>query len=175
MNRCLPLLCVCLAVLVPLTACDNGADQKAELDRLRAENAALAQRAQTAESGASTNKLQISELHKQITDAAARFGELTKEVGSAKELREAAEAKLAALGDELDDAKGQVAELQTSLNKTVTDARAAAQRYEGEIVLLREQVADLQTKLAEALRNLNPDRLRNLIPGQTPPPEEPRR
>jgi chromosome segregation ATPase len=161
-----------LAVL-PLAACDN-ADQKPELDRLRAENAALAQKAQAAESDRSADKLQISDLHKQITDAASRFGEITRELGSAKELRAAAEAKLAALGEELDDARGQVAELQASLSKSLEDARAAAQRYEGEIASLRDQVADLQAKLAEALRNLNPDRLRELLPGQTPPGQAPR-
>ena len=154
-------------------ACDRGPDAatQAELEKLRAENAALAQRAEAESSDRTGDKTQITQLAQQLKDAADRVTDLTRELTSAKELREAAAARYESLVLELDEARSQIADLQGALSRTTQEAQAAVQRYESELASLRDQVTDLQAKLAEALRSLNtPGRLRDLLPGQNPPP-----
>jgi dGTP triphosphohydrolase len=164
-----------LVALLPLVGCDQQSTAKAEAEQLRRQNVALSEQLDAAKSARATAEAYITELSSQVKDFADQVSRLTNDLQSGKEIATIAQAKFEEASRLLVEAQDEVTAVRASLAKTVSDANAAAQRYETEIDRLQQQIVDLTQKLADATRNLNPGRLRDLLPGENPPPAEPRR
>jgi chromosome segregation ATPase len=157
---------VATASCVLLLAGCGDSDRKAleaQLAQLRQQSEKLTADLDAARKNAATATSGLGE----ISD---RVATLTKDLDAAKQLAATAKGQYDEASRQLQSVKAEAEGLKTALTKSVSDASAAAQKYEKDIADLKKQIADLTARLAEAARGVKPGGLKDLLPGSVQPP-----
>lgn len=137
---------------------------RADKSRLEAEVKRLTDQLEAAERTEATlrGKLQVRE--DALDEAESRMADLSRHVESAKLAATAAQAQFEEAAGKLAAAEARISELQGALEQATEEARELAERYRTDVESLREEIANLQAQLAAALKALEAEGLRGLLP-----------